>query len=165
MKLPLVGSPIYVEDVFIMLLLMIAVMILQPVYKPSPVPASHCFISLLMMVLTSPLLSSLSSQQIAKTLLMFFTWCEGKSCNPSGNPVVTRLGPARSQVTVMSPARDCLAVLCIATRQHITANWQYTFQSDNANLIFIVKYANFLRAGKLQSNININLPILFCDKL
>ena len=114
---------------------------------------------------SSPLLSSLSSQQIAKTLLMFFTWCEGKSCNPSGNPVVTRLGPARSQVTVMSPARDCLAVLCIATRQHITANWQYTFQSDNANLIFIVKYANFLRAGKLQSNINLNLPILFCDKL
>ena len=65
MKLRVVGSPIYVEDVFIMLLLMIAVMILQPVYKPSPVPASHCFISLLMMRLP------LSSQQIAKSRFMF----------------------------------------------------------------------------------------------
>ena len=43
MKLPLVGSPIYVEDVFIMLLLMITVMIPRPrlLQTTTPLPASR----------------------------------------------------------------------------------------------------------------------------
>ena len=129
MKLPLVGSPIYVEDVFIMLLLMIAVMILQPVYKPllcqQVTLLFYCwwFFSLL-----SPL-SPLPRQQIGQTRMklspvirLVIRWQEVRWeqwCHPQSG--LSEYFFADRQ----------------ATRQHITPNWQYTFQPDKANLIFM----------------------------
>ena len=95
--------------------------------QTSPLPASHSFI-LLLMILLSPL-SLLSRQQIGQTRMklspvirLVIRWQEVRWeqwCHPQSG--LSEYFFADRQ----------------ATRQHITPNWQYTFQPDKANLIFM----------------------------